>query len=672
MGAGSSVTGASSTIMEKDAPQTPSPNSKKEDRYRVKSNSRSSVRFTSSTKRLREVTQSIHMTMNLKRKFGARATAARILQTLRPSMNFFSVVSSHSTDLHTYIQTIIAEMQRRVNAHRCSIFFVDDIRQEVWCVGGIGIEGFSMSMTKGIVGLVATDGKLLNLEDVHNHPAFDPTWESSTEYRVTSMLAIPIKHVGDATRVMGVLQVMNKKSAPNFTSHDCQEAKHCVLQISDSFYRQRWKALAQRSEGDDAATAMQDMHSRFRSRDRRSSTACLVDGDDNLKEFEVWTILRLSSAQEPSVPESIRELDFDTLSYAPQQLEAFVPAVFLDMGFFERFSMEGEKLRQFVSAMRSSYRDNPFHNWFHGFDVFQFCFAQLCSITVKDYIEPLDALALLIGALGHDADHPGRTNAFLIEIEHSTAIRYNDNSVLENHHAYVTCELLRKPQTAILENLSRPEYKAVRKAIISAILATDMEHHSEMCQMITSRDAIRPFRRDTPKDRQTLLGLLIHTSDLSAQVRPWKNAWKWCERISKEFSAQAAAEKQRGLEPAAFMCGLDDERHRSKLQVGFIDYVLLPLWEPHTTIFIELRCCYANLVENRKHYGRVAETGSAMTEDDKAAAGGSDSHEEDLEPQRSHSTGGEKVAKKPKIKRASTLGSGIPTPQAPLMDDGNT
>ena len=42
--------------------------------------------------------------------------------------------------------------------------------------------------------------------------------------------------------------------------------------------------------------------------------------------------------------------------------------------------------------------------------------------------------ALLIASLCHDMGHPGKTNNFLIATRDRLALRYNDVSVLENHH----------------------------------------------------------------------------------------------------------------------------------------------------------------------------------------------------------------------------------------------
>jgi 3',5'-cyclic-nucleotide phosphodiesterase len=47
----------------------------------------------------------------------------------------------------------------------------------------------------------------------------------------------------------------------------------------------------------------------------------------------------------------------------------------------------------------------------------------------------LDVLALLLAAVGHDAGHLGRSNAFEIASESPLALLYNNASPLENLHA---------------------------------------------------------------------------------------------------------------------------------------------------------------------------------------------------------------------------------------------
>lgn len=61
-----------------------------------------------------------------------------------------------------------------------------------------------------------------------------------------------------------------------------------------------------------------------------------------------------------------------------------------------------------------------------------------------------DVLGLLVGALCHDIAHPGRTNTFEINSQSKRAMVYNDVSVLENHHAHTTFQILQKVSLCVL------------------------------------------------------------------------------------------------------------------------------------------------------------------------------------------------------------------------------
>jgi 3',5'-cyclic-nucleotide phosphodiesterase len=53
-------------------------------------------------------------------------------------------------------------------------------------------------------------------------------------------------------------------------------------------------------------------------------------------------------------------------------------------------------------------------------------------------------MSLTIAAACHDVDHPGLTNLYLIESSHPLSIRFNDMSVLENHHVATTFDIMTK------------------------------------------------------------------------------------------------------------------------------------------------------------------------------------------------------------------------------------
>ncbi|KAL3918283.1 MAG: hypothetical protein SGPRY_006076, partial [Prymnesium sp.] len=55
------------------------------------------------------------------------------------------------------------------------------------------------------------------------------------------------------------------------------------------------------------------------------------------------------------------------------------------------------------------------------------------------------------------------------------------------------------------------------------------------------------------EDRQTLVEMLLHASDLSGPARPWHVASAWAERVEKEFKAQLEQEEARNLPISTFM-----------------------------------------------------------------------------------------------------------------------
>jgi hypothetical protein len=53
-----------------------------------------------------------------------------------------------------------------------------------------------------------------------------------------------------------------------------------------------------------------------------------------------------------------------------------------------------------------------------------------------------EKFAMHVAAVAHDVGHPGVNNAFLINIKDELAMRYNDISVLENHHCATLFRIL--------------------------------------------------------------------------------------------------------------------------------------------------------------------------------------------------------------------------------------
>nr|KAG5714044.1 hypothetical protein BaRGS_020372 [Batillaria attramentaria] len=102
------------------------------------------------------------------------------------------------------------------------------------------------------------------------------------------------------------------------------------------------------------------------------------------------------------------------------------------------------------------------------------------------------------------------------------ALMYNDESVLENHHLAVAFKLLQEENCDIFVNLSKKQRQSLRKMVIDMVLATDMSKHMSLL------------------------------ADLKTMVETKKVAGSGVLLL---------------------------DNYTDRIQVGFIDYIVHPLWE---------------------------------------------------------------------------------------------
>lgn len=120
----------------------------------------------------------------------------------------------------------------------------------------------------------------------------------------------------------------------------------------------------------------------------------------------------------------------------------------------------------------------------------------------------------------HDIEHTGRNNLFEINSISKLAVRYNDNSVLENHHAARAFQILKIDELNIFEKMHPEEFPLFRKFVVHGILSTDIKNHfnelAAMKQRIDSGD-FNPQEESNTEEMQDFLlfiGVLMHACDL--------------------------------------------------------------------------------------------------------------------------------------------------------------
>eukprot|EP00299_Pterocystis_sp_00344_P016671 c8363_g1_i3.p1 GENE.c8363_g1_i3~~c8363_g1_i3.p1 ORF type:complete len:555 (+),score=121.54 c8363_g1_i3:33-1667(+) len=265
--------------------------------------------------------------------------------------------------------------------------------------------------------------------------------------------------------------------------------------------------------------------------------------------------------------------------------------LFKHFNLINDLKLDQTKVKNYWQQIERGYQDVPYHSQVHAADVMQELAWFLNCPSVRAKLQPLELCAALVAAGIHDHDHPGVNNDFLIKTSHEHAMKYNDKSVLENHHAATGLAALhRVDDNNFLSHFDLERLLMFRQLVSSMVLATDMSFHfqlqdefaktfnlnltSESSGPTTPRG--RKFEMNTAK-RQLLLEQLLHLADLSNSAKPFRFAKPWGERVVTEFFAQGDQELLRGL-PQSAMTGRSPNA-LEKLQIAFIQHIVKPTLE---------------------------------------------------------------------------------------------
>ncbi|XP_012689183.2 cAMP-specific 3',5'-cyclic phosphodiesterase 4B isoform X2 [Clupea harengus] len=265
-------------------------------------------------------------------------------------------------------------------------------------------------------------------------------------------------------------------------------------------------------------------------------------------------------------------------------LSCIMYAIFQERDLFKTFQIPMETFVTYVMTLEDHYHANvAYHNSLHAADVTQSTHVLLSTPALDAVFTDLEILAALFAAAIHDVDHPGVSNQFLINTNSELALMYNDESVLENHHLAVGFKLLHEENCDIFQSLSKRQRQSLRKLVIDMVLATDMSKHmsllADLKTMVETKKVTSSgvLLLDHYTDRIQVLRNMVHCADLSNPTKPLAVYRQWTERIMEEFFRQGDKERERGMEISP-MC----DKHTAsveKSQVGFIDYIVHPLWE---------------------------------------------------------------------------------------------
>ncbi len=295
--------------------------------------------------------------------------------------------------------------------------------------------------------------------------------------------------------------------------------------------------------------------------------------------------------------------------------------IFSTLGLFN--IIDYTRFEPFIFRVASGYnRDNPYHTDLHAADICQSLLVYYLFGNLQKLIDfnELDIISLFISASIHDFGHPGYTNNYLINTKNDIAIRYNDQSVLENYHVSESFNIIfKKNKCNIFENMSIDDYKFCRKRIVQCVLATDMTLHSKEFQFLKTKaqtyqikngQNIEKVMEDTDpvtnfNTKQEFLNIFIHAADISNPTKPLDIYKQWAQKCIDEFFRQGDMEKRLGL-PVSFNCDRDTVT-LPQSQLGFIEAIVSPLFSLINDFFPGMNFTLQNLKINEEYYRGVKE-----------------------------------------------------------------
>ncbi|CAG0919860.1 unnamed protein product [Notodromas monacha] len=330
----------------------------------------------------------------------------------------------------------------------------------------------------------------------------------------------------------------------------------------------------------------------------------------------------------PNIEEwNLNAVDFDDFSLDADQMVLAAVAMCQDLGLLRRFLIQPSLLFRWLLTVRRNYRDIPYHNWRHAFNVAQNMYAMLKNSLLRECFSDEEVLALFVSCLCHDLDHRGTNNAYQAKSGSALAASYGTEHTMEHHHFNHAILILSSEDHNILAEFSAEAYAQIVTLIKHCILATDLtvyfKNRNEFQEMTAELRDILQLPKDeavkylTEDERRELLQAQLMTAcDLAACTKQWDIQRRVAYLVTTEFFDQGDKEMtELNLEPAAPM----DRRRKHEfpfLQYKWIRDVCLPLYTAVGKLDSNLSQMAERAASNMAHWRREAEALHLLNEDE--------------------------------------------------------
>jgi len=308
----------------------------------------------------------------------------------------------------------------------------------------------------------------------------------------------------------------------------------------------------------------------------------------------------------------INSLSFSTFGLDSQALLDTVVEMIHNLNIHTELLISKKHVRDLVAQIQQNYNYNPFHSFSHAVTVTQMMYLFITKTKLINRINIKEKFSLLFCMICHDLDHPGLSNGYQINSKSPLATRYNNKSVLENHHLARTLEVIseyEENETSILVSFTENEREEFYKLITTLILSTDLASHFNLVK--DYERAAEDFDWENSSHREQLFVMLVKAADISNEARPFDLAKSWAEALMNEYFAQSALEKTKALPVTPFM---DKEKVvLPQTQLNFIDTFLLPTFQLLHKLLPEMQIFIDMIYKNKQKWGECcSQAGSTI------------------------------------------------------------
>jgi len=175
------------------------------------------------------------------------ASIQRALQFREKLTELINIIHK-AQDVASIVLNLKQKLLDLLDCERVTIYAVDARTQQVFSLYKEGEEVKEIRVNRSqnsIVGFCALTGQTLNIKDAYDaaelkayHPnlAFDGSWDQKTGFRTRQLLTVPILY---EQYLMGVLQLLNKRTGAAFTAEDLVGAQEVAKTLGIALYNRR-------------------------------------------------------------------------------------------------------------------------------------------------------------------------------------------------------------------------------------------------------------------------------------------------------------------------------------------------------------------------------------------------------------------------------------------------